>query len=45
MDERGLSEAEAFSFVQKTAMRERRTMRSVADAVIEGSLEPGSSDG
>ena len=41
MDDGGLSEGSAFSFIQKTAMRERRTMRSVAEAVIDGSLTPG----
>jgi response regulator NasT len=40
MDDHGLSEGQAFSFIQKTAMRERRTMRSVADAVLDGTLVP-----
>jgi len=40
MDDHGLSEGVAFSFIQKTAMRERRTMRTVADAVLDGSLTP-----
>ena len=41
MDDYGLSEATAFAFVQKTAMRERKTMRVVAQAVIDGTLVPG----
>ena len=40
MDDHGLSEGAAFSFVQKTAMRERKTMRSVAESVIDGSVAP-----
>ena len=41
MDEHGMTEAAAFAFVQKTAMRERKTMKAVAEAVIDGSLAPG----
>jgi len=40
MDQHSLSEHEAFSFIQKTAMRERHTMRAVADDVLSGDLEP-----
>jgi response regulator NasT len=40
MDDHGLTEGAAFSFIQKTAMRERRTMRDVADDVLAGSLAP-----
>ncbi|MBI2710014.1 MAG: response regulator [Actinobacteria bacterium] len=40
MDVKGMSEAAAFSFIQKTAMRERKTMRAVAEEVISGALEP-----
>ncbi len=40
MDDSGLSEGAAFTFIQKTAMRERRTMRSVAEDVLEGILKP-----
>ena len=40
MDEHSLSEHEAFSFIQKTAMRERHTMRTVADDVLSGDLKP-----
>jgi response regulator NasT len=40
MDERGLKEAEAFGFIQKTAMRLRLTMGEVARQVIDGQLAP-----
>ena len=40
MDEHGLSEQEAFSFVQRTAMRERLTMQAVSDQIISGTLVP-----
>jgi len=42
MDRHGLPEHAAFEFVQKTAMRERRTMKSVAEEVIAGTLLPNS---
>jgi len=40
MDEHSMPEADAFSFIQRTAMRERRTMKDVAAQVIEGSVVP-----
>jgi len=40
MDECGLKEHEAFTWVQRTAMRKRRTMREVALEVIEQGLRP-----
>mgnify|MGYP001478793670 CR=1 FL=1 len=40
MDEHGLTEAAAFGFVQKTAMKERQTMRTIAQRVIDGELKP-----
>ena len=40
MDKHGLSENDAFSFIQKTAMRERSTMKSIAQQVIDGGLHP-----
>jgi response regulator NasT len=40
MDKHGLSEADAFRFVQKTAMDTRATLKSVAQDVIDGNLEP-----
>lgn len=42
MDERGLSESDAFSFIQKTAMQERMTMKAISERVIAGELSPGS---
>ena len=35
-----MKENEAFRFIQKTAMRERKTMREIAQAVIDGTLRP-----
>jgi AmiR/NasT family two-component response regulator len=40
MDEHALSESEAFSWIQKRAMHDRKTMRVVADEVIAGELSP-----
>jgi response regulator NasT len=40
MDEHHLTEAAAFSFIQQTAMRSRRSMAVVAAEVLEGSLVP-----
>jgi AmiR/NasT family two-component response regulator len=40
MDQYGLSEPEAFAFVQRTAMQTRSRMRDVARRVVEGELRP-----
>jgi two-component system, response regulator PdtaR len=40
MDELRLKEAEAFSWIQKTAMRERLPMKEIARRVIEDGLRP-----
>jgi response regulator NasT len=40
MDTNGLAEAEAFSFIQKTAMTRRARMRDVAQEVLDGTLAP-----
>ncbi len=40
MDDHGLSESDAFSWIQKRAMSERATMRRVAEQVIAGELAP-----
>ena len=40
MDGHGLKEAEAFSFIQQTAMQERKTMKSIAEKLIAGELAP-----
>jgi len=40
IDQCGLSESDAFSFIQRTAMSERSRMRQVAERVLDGSLRP-----
>jgi AmiR/NasT family two-component response regulator len=40
IDEAGMSESDAFSFIQRTAMSERTRMREIADRVLDGSLRP-----
>jgi response regulator NasT len=40
MDDHRMSEAEAFRFIQQTAMDRRSRMRDVADEVLDGSLAP-----
>jgi two-component system, response regulator PdtaR len=40
MDNQGLSEADAFRFIQKTAMDTRQTLKAVAQKVIDGELTP-----
>jgi len=40
MDESGLKEHEAFTWIQRTAMRDRRTMREIAVQVIDQGLRP-----
>ncbi len=40
MDEASMAEADAFSFIQRTAMSERTRMRDVADRILDGSLRP-----
>jgi two-component system, response regulator PdtaR len=40
MDDKGLREAEAFSFIQQTAMNSRTTMRAVAEKIVEGEISP-----
>jgi AmiR/NasT family two-component response regulator len=40
MDAHQLSEADAFSFIQRTAMRERLTMKAVSERIIAGELTP-----
>ena len=42
MDRDKMSEADAFSFIQKTAMQHRAKMRTVAQQIIDGTLpDPG----
>ena len=40
IDEAGMTENDAFQFIQKTAMSERSRMRDVADQILDGSLRP-----
>jgi len=40
MDTHKLSESDAFSFIQQSAMRQRAKMRLVAEQVLDGSLVP-----
>ncbi|QGG95485.1 response regulator [Actinomarinicola tropica] len=40
MDEHSMPEGDAFTFIQRTAMRERRTMKDVAQQVIDGAVTP-----
>ena len=40
MDSHGLSEGEAFSFIQRTAMSGRTKMRAIAERVVAGELAP-----
>ncbi len=40
MDEHGLREQEAFTFIQRTAMSERTRMREVAERILAGELQP-----
>ena len=40
MDDHGMKEGAAFSFIQKTAMRERKTMREISQQIIDGELQP-----
>ena len=39
-DECGMSEADAFTFIQRTAMRQRAKMRRVAEQILAGTLRP-----
>lgn len=40
IDQCGLSEADAFSFIQRRAMSGRTRMRDVAEGIIDGSVRP-----
>jgi AmiR/NasT family two-component response regulator len=40
MDAHQLSEGDAFSFIQRTAMRERVTMKAVAESILSGDVTP-----
>ena len=40
MNEKGMREADAFSFIQQTAMNQRTTMREISEKIVEGSVVP-----
>ncbi len=40
IDDAGMRESDAFAFIQRKAMNERRSMQEVAQEVVEGSLRP-----
>jgi len=40
IDEYGMKEADAFTFIQRTAMSERSRMRDVAERILAGTLRP-----
>ena len=40
MDHHAMTESDAFSFIQKTAMNQRVTMKAVAQQIIDGALTP-----
>ena len=40
IDEFGLKEQESFSFIQRTAMKDRSRMRDVAEKILSGDLRP-----
>jgi len=40
MDDHGLGEQDAFSFIQRTAMRERQTMKAISEKILAGELVP-----
>jgi len=40
MDNNGMTEADAFSFIRKTAMSRRMKMREIAQEILDGTLSP-----
>ncbi len=40
MDERGMSESDAFDWIQKQAMNSRVKAKDIAEQVIDGTLRP-----
>jgi AmiR/NasT family two-component response regulator len=40
MDELSMSEQDAFTFIQRTAMSERSKMKAIAERILDGSLRP-----
>jgi AmiR/NasT family two-component response regulator len=45
MDDHSMTESQAFSFIQQTAMNKRTTMRDIAKGVVDGSVEPAAQAG
>jgi response regulator NasT len=41
IDRHGMSESDAYGFIQRGAMNHRTTMKAVADMVVSGELRPG----
>lgn len=40
IDTHGMKESDAFSFIQKSAMTQRTTMRAIAESILKGELVP-----
>ena len=40
IDAHGIKESDAFSFIQKSAMTQRTTMRAIAESILKGELVP-----
>jgi len=40
IDAHGMKESDAFSFIQKSAMTQRTTMRAIAESILKGELAP-----
>ena len=40
IDAHGMKESDAFSFIQKSAMTQRTTMRAIAESILKGELVP-----
>ncbi len=40
MDDHAMREAQAFTFVQQTAMNQRTTMREISEKIVAGEIVP-----
>ena len=45
MADQGMTEADAFRWIQRTAMNQRASMKDLAQAVLDGTASPGSAQG
>ena len=45
MADQGMAEADAFRWIQRTAMNQRASMKALAQAVLDGTVSPGSAEG